>query len=110
MAQFQKGKLTNADLEKLVDTNDEWIVSRTGIKERRKCAPGQAMSDLGAEIVKGICDKRGISPLEIDMIIVGQLPEITGFQVLRMLYATSLEQKMLGVMMSVLLVQVFCLR
>ena len=42
-----EGKLTNADLEKLVDTNDEWIVSRTGIKERRKCAKGQAMSDLG---------------------------------------------------------------
>ena len=68
-----EGKLTNADLEKLVDTNDEWIVSRTGIKERRKCAKGQAMSDLGAEIVTGICKKRGISPLEIDMIIVGTI-------------------------------------
>ena len=68
-----EGKLTNADLEKLVDTNDEWIVSRTGIKERRKCAKGQAMSDLGAEIVTGICEKRGISPLEIDMIIVGTI-------------------------------------
>ena len=68
-----EGKLTNADLEKLVDTNDEWIVSRTGIKERRKCAPGQAMSDLGAEIVAGICEKRGISPLEIDMIVVGTI-------------------------------------
>ena len=68
-----EGKLTNADLEKLVDTNDEWIVSRTGIKERRKCAKGQAMSDLGAEIVMGICEKRGISPLEIDMIIVGTI-------------------------------------
>ena len=68
-----EGKLTNADLEKLVDTNDEWIVSRTGIKERRKCAKGQAMSDLGAEIVTGICEKGGISPLEIDMIIVGTI-------------------------------------
>jgi len=68
-----EGKLTNADLEKLVDTNDEWIVSRTGIKERRKCAKGQALSDLGAEIVTGICEKRGIDPLEIDMIIVGTI-------------------------------------
>ena len=68
-----EGKLTNADLEKLVDTNDEWIVSRTGIKERRKCAKGQAMSDLGTEIVKGICEKRGISPLDIDMVIVGTI-------------------------------------
>jgi len=68
-----EGKLTNADLEKLVDTNDEWIVSRTGIKERRKCAKGQAMSDLGVEIVEGICKKRGISPLEIDMIVVGTI-------------------------------------
>lgn len=68
-----EGKLTNADLEKLVDTNDEWIVSRTGIKERRKCAKGQAMSDLGAEIVTGICKKRGISPLEIDMVLVGTI-------------------------------------
>lgn len=68
-----EGKITNADLEKLVDTNDEWIISRTGIKERRKCAKGQAMSDLGEEIVAGICKKRGISPLEIDMIIVGTI-------------------------------------
>ena len=68
-----EGKLTNADLEKLVDTNDEWIVSRTGIKERRKCAKGQAMSDLGVEIVEGICKKRGIDPLEIDMIVVGTI-------------------------------------
>ena len=68
-----EGKLTNADLEKLVDTNDEWIVSRTGIEERRKCAKGQAMSDLGSEIVTGICKKRGISPLEIDMVIVGTI-------------------------------------
>ncbi|HIP36122.1 MAG TPA: ketoacyl-ACP synthase III [Crocinitomix sp.] len=66
-------KLTNADLEKMVDTNDEWIVSRTGIKERRIVSKGQALSDLGAEVVKGICKKRGISPKEIDMIIVGTI-------------------------------------
>ncbi len=63
-------KLTNKDLEKMVDTNDEWIVSRTGIKERRIIEKGKALSDLGAEIVIEICKKKGISPLEIDIIIV----------------------------------------
>ena len=47
-------RLTNADLEKLVDTNDEWIVSRTGIKERRIAAQGEALSDFGVKIVEGI--------------------------------------------------------
>lgn len=63
--------LSNKDLEKMVDTNDEWIVSRTGIKERRIVADGQTLSDMGSDIVKEICKKRGISPLEIDMVIVG---------------------------------------
>lgn len=66
-------KLTNADLEKIVDTNDEWITSRTGIKERRIVTKGEAYSDFGAEIVTTICQKRGIDPLEIDMIIVGTI-------------------------------------
>ncbi len=66
-------RLTNADLEKMVDTNDEWIVTRTGIKERRLVEKGQALSDIGVEIVKGICEKRGITPEEIDMIIVGTI-------------------------------------
>ncbi|WP_027421446.1 beta-ketoacyl-ACP synthase III [Crocinitomix catalasitica] len=65
--------LTNADLEKMVDTNDEWITSRTGIKERRMAAKGEALSDFGVKIVEGICEKRGISPLEIDMIVVGTI-------------------------------------
>ena len=59
--------LSNADLEKMVDTNDEWITTRTGIKERRIVSEGQAASDLGAEVVKVICEKRGISPKEIDV-------------------------------------------
>lgn len=63
--------LSNKDLEKMVDTNDEWIVSRTGIKERRIVEDGQTLSDMGSDIVKEICKKRDISPLEIDMVIVG---------------------------------------
>jgi len=65
--------LSNADLEKMVDTNDEWITSRTGIKERRVAAPGEALSDFGVKIIEGICKKRGISPLEIDLVVVGSI-------------------------------------
>jgi 3-oxoacyl-[acyl-carrier-protein] synthase-3 len=64
-------KLTNQDLEKMVDTNDEWIQSRTGIKERRILkAPGWATSDMCAEAVKGLLEKTGVKPGEIDLIIV----------------------------------------
>ncbi|MHA4809311.1 beta-ketoacyl-ACP synthase III [Flavitalea flava] len=64
-------RLTNADLEKLVDTNDEWIRSRTGIEERRILkGDGKATSDLCVPVVQEICKKRGISPEEIDCLIV----------------------------------------
>lgn len=65
--------LTNHDLEKMVDTNDEWITTRTGIKERRIAAKDQATSDVGAICVKEICKKRGIDPTEIDMLICGTI-------------------------------------
>ncbi|MCG8575691.1 MAG: ketoacyl-ACP synthase III [Flavobacteriales bacterium] len=67
------GVLTNQDLEKMVETNDEWITTRTGIKERRIASPEQALSDFGKEIVDGICEKRGIDPAEIDMVICGTI-------------------------------------
>src|SRR6186713_1901548 len=64
-------KLTNADLEKMVDTNDEWIRTRTGISERRILkGNGKATSDLATPAVLELCKKRGIDPLEIDCIIV----------------------------------------
>ena len=47
--------LSNQDLEKMVDTNDEWIVSRTGIRERRIVDNGQTLSVVGSDIVKQIC-------------------------------------------------------
>lgn len=62
--------LTNADLEKMVDTNDEWIVTRTGIKERRIAAPGQATSDLAYEASLEALEKAGISAEQLDLIIV----------------------------------------
>lgn len=62
--------LTNADLEKIVDTTDEWIRSRTGISERHILkGEGKGTSDMGAEAVKNLCEKRGISVEEIDLII-----------------------------------------
>lgn len=65
-------KLTNHDLETMVDTNDEWITSRTGIKERRILrTPGWATSDMAAEAVKGLLEKTGTKPGEIDLLIVG---------------------------------------
>ncbi len=62
--------LTNFDLEKMVDTNDEWIRTRTGISERRILEPGRATSDMAAEAVKKLCENRGIDPMEIELIIV----------------------------------------
>ena len=63
--------LSNADLEKMVDTNDEWIRSRTGIEERRILKdPTKATSDMGAEAVKTLLEKRGIDATEIDLVIV----------------------------------------
>lgn len=63
-------RLTNKELETLVDTNDEWIKSRTGVEERRILkGEGKATSDLGAPAVMNLCEKRGIDPLEIDCII-----------------------------------------
>ena len=62
--------LTNQELETMVDTNDEWITTRTGIKERRILkGEGLASSDLGAEAVKGLLEKKGLSADEIDCII-----------------------------------------
>ncbi len=62
--------LTNADLEKMVDTNDEWIRTRTGINQRHILKdPTKATSDMGAEAVKELCKKRGMDPTEIDLLI-----------------------------------------
>jgi 3-oxoacyl-[acyl-carrier-protein] synthase-3 len=64
-------KLTNLDLEKMVDTNDEWIRTRTGVSERRILkGEGKATSDMVVPAVKQLCEKRGIDPMEIDCLIV----------------------------------------
>ncbi|MFO7615624.1 MAG: beta-ketoacyl-ACP synthase III [Bacteroidales bacterium] len=62
--------LTNADLEKIVDTTDEWIVTRTGIQERRILrGPDKGTSELAVPAVKKLLEKTGTSPDEIDMVI-----------------------------------------
>ena len=63
--------LTNADLEKMVDTTDEWIMQRTGIRQRHIVDPGVATSDLAAEAAKEAIKRAGLKPEDIDLIIVG---------------------------------------
>jgi 3-oxoacyl-[acyl-carrier-protein] synthase-3 len=63
--------LSNADLEKLVDTNDEWILQRTGIRERHIVDPGVATSDLGREAAVKAIERAGLSPDDIGLIVVG---------------------------------------
>jgi 3-oxoacyl-[acyl-carrier-protein] synthase-3 len=62
--------LTNADLEKMVETNDQWIVERTGIRERHIVDKGVATSDLAVEAAKCCLAKRGITASEVEVIIV----------------------------------------
>jgi 3-oxoacyl-[acyl-carrier-protein] synthase III len=65
-----EAKLTNSDLEKMVDTNDEWIKTRTGVEERRILREeGKGTSDLAVPAVLELCRKRGIDPVEIDCLI-----------------------------------------
>ena len=61
--------LTNFDLEKIVDTSDEWIRTRSGIKERRRASDDQATSDLAAEGARIALKNAGVKPEEIQLII-----------------------------------------
>ena len=63
--------LTNAELEQMVDTSDEWIVSRTGIKERRVVAEGESTSDLAARAGRIALERAGVAADEVDMLLLG---------------------------------------
>jgi len=63
--------MTNHELERLVDTSDEWIVSRTGIRERRIAAPEEASSDLAFEAAREALADAGVTPQQLDLVIVG---------------------------------------
>lgn len=71
--------VSNQDLEKLVDTSDEWIQTRTGITERRRVAKGEASSDLATKAIEKLLKKKKIPAEEIDMIIVGTVTPDTLF-------------------------------
>lgn len=62
--------LTNSDLERMVETSDEWITTRTGIKERRIASPEQVSSDLGVAAARQALDRAGLKPEDIDLILV----------------------------------------
>lgn len=66
---YPEGILTNADLEKIVDTTDEWITTRTGIKQRRKAAPGEYTSQFATRASLEAIERAGIKPSEIDLIL-----------------------------------------
>jgi 3-oxoacyl-[acyl-carrier-protein] synthase-3 len=66
---FPSQVLTNHDLEKIVDTSDQWISERTGIKERRKLRDDEQNSDMAAEAARNAIEMAGITPMDIDMII-----------------------------------------
>jgi len=68
-----KKVLTNHDIEKMVETSDDWIVERTGIRERRVCEKGQTTSDLAYEAGHKAIKAAGIAAQDIDLIIVGTL-------------------------------------
>ena len=77
--------LTNSDLEKMVGTTDEWIVSRTGIRERHIAAPEEATSDLATAAARAALEMAGVDPADLDLIIVATLtpdhhfPSTAGF-------------------------------
>jgi 3-oxoacyl-[acyl-carrier-protein] synthase-3 len=62
--------VTNAEMEKMVDTTDEWIRTRTGIRERHFAAPGVAASHMGTEAAKRLLESKGVDPNEIELIVV----------------------------------------
>ncbi len=66
-------RLTNADLEKMVDTSDEWIITRTGIQERRIAAPDERTSDMATKAARRALESAGVSAEELDLIIVATI-------------------------------------
>ena len=65
--------LSNAELAKTVDTSDEWIHTRCGIRERRIAAPGEATSDMGVQAARRALDDAGLKPADIDLLIVATI-------------------------------------
>ncbi|HEY0431631.1 MAG TPA: beta-ketoacyl-ACP synthase III [Pyrinomonadaceae bacterium] len=66
---YPEGILTNAELEKMVDTSDDWIISRTGIKQRRKAAPDEYTSQFAVRAGRQAIERAGLQPEDIDLIL-----------------------------------------
>src|SRR6267143_459737 len=66
---YPEGILTNADLERIVDTSDEWITTRTGIKQRRKAGPDEYTSQFAVGASREAIERSGVDPAEIDLIL-----------------------------------------
>ena len=66
---YPEGILTNAELEKMVDTSDDWITSRTGIKQRRKAAPGEYTSQFAVRAARQAIERAGLQPEDIDLLL-----------------------------------------
>src|SRR5579864_4349657 len=71
-------RLTNDDLSKMVDTNDEWIVQRTGIRERRIAGPGESTATLATAAARRALNAAGMGPKDLDLLVCGTIsPEMT---------------------------------
>src|SRR2546421_2137327 len=66
---YPEGILTNADLERIVDTSDEWITTRTGIKQRRKAGPDEYTSQFAVRASREAIERAGVDPAEIDLLL-----------------------------------------
>jgi 3-oxoacyl-[acyl-carrier-protein] synthase-3 len=66
---YPEGILTNADLEKIVETSDDWITTRTGIKQRRKAKPGEYTSMFAVRAARQAIERAGLQPADIDLIL-----------------------------------------
>jgi 3-oxoacyl-[acyl-carrier-protein] synthase III len=66
---YPEGILTNAELEKMVETSDDWITTRTGIKQRRKAAPGEYTSQFAVRAARQSIERAGLQPEDIDLIL-----------------------------------------
>ncbi|WP_309692670.1 beta-ketoacyl-ACP synthase III [Armatimonas sp.] len=83
--------LTNDELSKLVDTNDEWIVQRTGIRERRIAAANEATSDMATKAAQEALDRAGITAAQLDVIVVATCtPDFNNFPATAMLVQNAL--------------------
>jgi len=82
--------LTNEDLAQMVDTTDEWIMTRTGIRERRIAAPDEAMTDLALPAARQALDQAGVDPADIDLIVVATVTPDSTFPTTSALLADQL--------------------